>query len=224
MLVLNEGNEIWQLWNSVNLQRRSVWLCICTCIRPYLYWLDVILLTAVWGGGIKYYALLGEHYIILVQQSCWVLYQLEPSDVLLTCTWAVGHYLTFPSPGDVWRHWRHSRSQISHEPSDIIFNLYVSRRTLFLSCTWVCMGLDGSTCSELFPVGTCHFEPPEQPCAVMSGRAPCVPLSREHEERPATGREKMSKCQKNTFVHSILAWATRTTNLRNTLRTVSLRI
>ena len=35
-----------------------------------------------------------------------------------------------------------------------------------------------------------------------SGRAPCVPRSREHEKRPATGREQMPKCQKNTFIHS----------------------
>ena len=33
-----------------------------------------------------------------------------------------------------------------------------------------------------------------------SGRAPCVPRSREHEERPAAGREKKKpKGEKNTF-------------------------
>ena len=42
------------------------------------------------------------------------------------------------------------------------------RRTFFqpvnnVVCTWVCMGLDGSTCSECLPERTCHFEPPE-PC------------------------------------------------------------
>ena len=50
---------------------------------------------------------------------------------------------------------------------------------IFLTCTWICMGLDGSTCSECLPVVTCDLEPPEyvprtsaraQPCAVVSGR------------------------------------------------------
>ena len=78
---------------------------------------------------------------------------------------------------------------ISHdEPSDF-----------FLTCTWVCMGLDGSTCSDGLPVVACDFEPPEHVprtsarahiCAVVFGRTPCVPRSREHEKRPAAGREK----------------------------------
>ena len=34
-----------------------------------------------------------------------------------------------------------------------------------------------------------------------SGRAPCIPRSREHEERPAAGREKKClKGEKNTFI------------------------
>ena len=62
-----------------------------------------------------------------------------------------------------------------------------------------CMGLDGSTCSESLPEGTAHFEPPEhvlrtsaraQNLRAGSGRAPCVPRSREHQKRPAAGREK----------------------------------
>ena len=38
---------------------------------------------------------------------------------------------------------------------------HMTRRTFFLkfSCTWVCMGLGGSTCSKCFPVVTCDFEP-----------------------------------------------------------------
>ena len=67
------------------------------------------------------------------------------------------------------------------------------------------MGLDGSTCSESLPVGTCHFQPPKhvprtsaraQTCAVVSGRAPCVPRSREHEKIPAAGREKNAQVPK----------------------------
>ena len=46
----------------------------------------------------------------------------EQSEILLTCA----------SPSIAWRHWRHSRSQISHEPSDILLTYN----------TWVCMGLD----------------------------------------------------------------------------------
>ena len=42
-IVLIEGNEISQMWNSVGVQMRSLWLCAYeVCIRPYLYWLDVI--------------------------------------------------------------------------------------------------------------------------------------------------------------------------------------
>ena len=72
-------------------------------------------------------------------------------------------------------------------------------RRIFLTCTWLRMGLDGSTCSEFLPVVTYDFEPPEKvprtssrahSCAVVFGRAPCVPRSREHEKRPAAGREK----------------------------------
>ena len=72
------------------------------------------------------------------------------------------------------------------------------------------MGLDGSTCSECLPVVTCDFEPPEHvprtstmapTCAVVFGRAPCVPRSREHEKRPAAGREKNAHVQKNIFIH-----------------------
>ena len=56
---------------------------------------------------------------------------------------------------------------------------------------------------------THSFEPPEhvprtlaraQTCDVVSGRAPCVPRSREHEKRLAAGREKkIPKSQKTHF-------------------------
>ena len=89
---------------------------------------------------------------------------------------------------NVWRHWWHSRSQISHQPSDIL-----------LTCTCICRGLDGPTCSECLPVGTCDFEPPEHvprmsarahTCALVFRRAPFVPRSPEHEKRPAAAKEK----------------------------------
>ena len=76
---------------------------------------------------------------------------------------------------------------------------------ILVTCTWVCMGLEGSTCSESLPVVTCDFEPPEHvpwtsasahTCAMVFGRAPCVPRSREQEKRPAAGREKMPMCIK----------------------------
>ena len=76
------------------------------CMRLYLYWLDVILLTAVWRGGINDHALLGEHYSPVSH---------EPSDIILN----------FPSPSNFWRHWRHSTTQRSHEPSGILS-----------TCTW----------------------------------------------------------------------------------------
>ena len=81
---------------------------------------------------------------------------------------------------------------------------------IFVTCTWVCMGLDGSTCSEYLPVVTCDFEPPEHvpwtsvrahTCAMVFGRATCVPRSREHEKRHAAGRKKMTMCKNNTFIH-----------------------
>ena len=73
------------------------------------------------------------------------------------------------------------------------------------------MDLDGSTCSEGLPVFTFDFESPEHmprtlarahTCASLFRRAPCVPRSREHEKRPAAGRERNADVQKNTFIHS----------------------
>ena len=100
----------------------------------------------------------------------------------------VGEKLFHHQVNIVRRHWWHSRCQISHETSDIR-----------LTCTWVCRCLGGSTCSESLPERTCDFEPPEQVPRTSaraknlragSGRTPCVPWSREHQERPAAGREK----------------------------------
>ena len=89
---------------------------------------------------------------------------------------------------------------MSHEPSDIL-----------LTCTWVCVRLDGCTCSECLPVMTCEFEPPERAprtstrahtCAVVFGRAPCVPRSQEHEKRIAARREINAEVQKISFIQT----------------------
>ena len=72
---------------------------------------------------------------------------------------------------------------------------------LFFKTMWVCVRLDGSMCSECLPVVASFRDsvPPEHgprtsagahTCAVVYGRAPCVPRSREHENRAAAGREK----------------------------------
>ena len=56
---------------------------------------------------------------------------------------------------------------------------HVRRRTFFqpvynVLCTWVCMGLDGSTWSECFPERTCHFDPPEHVPRTSVGAQTCV--------------------------------------------------
>ena len=90
---------------------------------------------------------------------------------------------------NVWRHWWHSRSHISHEPADIL-----------LTCSRVCRGLDGSTCSESlgdWPLWTPRARAPDlgqgPNVRAGSGRAPWVPRCREHEKRPAAGREKSAE-------------------------------
>ena len=45
---------------------------------------------------------------------------------------------------------------------------------ILLSCTWVCMHLDGSTFSESLPERTCHFEPPEHVPRTSARAQTCV--------------------------------------------------
>ena len=74
---LFEGNKFWQLWNSVSVQIRSMRLRIC--MRPYLYWLDVILFTAIWRGRIN------DHELHILSQMY--------NNLAEYCiTWAVGYY------------------------------------------------------------------------------------------------------------------------------------
>ena len=80
---------------------------------------------------------------------------------------------------------------------------------ILLTCTWVCRGLDGSTCSESSPRGvrlstararaTDLGQGPN--LRTGSGRAPCVPRSREHEKRPAAGRDKNAKGPKEQYTY-----------------------
>ena len=178
MLVLLEGNKIWQLWNSLSVQIQSI----------YIGWTLCIINSSMWRGD---------------QWSCIARLTLHHTRTAILLSTAVAHepsdiILTFPSPSNVWRHWRHSRSQISHEPSDIL-----------LTCTWTVghscnlyVGLDGPGWPYVLgitPRGDVRLWTPRvramdlsqgQTCAPVSGRAPCVPRSREHEKRPAAGREK----------------------------------
>ena len=96
----------------------------------------------------------------------------------------------------VWRHW-YSRSQISHEPSDILS-----------TCTWVFRGLDGSTCSESLPERMRHFEPPEhvprssaraQTCVRGPDGLPAWHGAESTRKDPRPEEKKMPKSQKNTF-------------------------
>ena len=104
----------------------------------------------------------------------------------------------------VWRHWWHSRSQISHYPSDLL-----------LTCAWGCRGLDDPTCSEYLPEGTCHFESPEhvprtsataQTCARGPGRLPVCHGAESTRKDPRPEEKEIPKCQKNTlkFLYIVL--------------------
>ena len=111
---------------------------------------------------------------------------------------------TFPSPSisDVWRHWWHSNPRY-----------HMSRRTFFLTCTWVCVHLDGSTCSESFPEGTCHVEPPEQvprtsaraqTCARGLGGLPVCHGVESTRKDPRPEEKKMPRWAKKTHLYIVI--------------------
>ena len=84
------------------------------------------------------------------------------------------------------------------------------RVSLPLTCTWVRRGLDGPTCSESLPEGTCHFEPPEHVprTSVRAKLAPWCPgglpachRAESTRKDPRPEEPKMPKCQKNAFIH-----------------------
>ena len=117
----------------------------------------------------------------LILPRSWRLYLIVLKVGACLASWCLGN--TFPSPSNICGHLRHSSSYVSHEPSD-----------MFSTWTWVCMGLVGFRCLECLPVVTCDFEPPEHglrtsarayACAVVIGRAPCMPRSPEREKRHA---------------------------------------
>ena len=107
---------------------------------------------------------------------------------------------TFPSPSKYClTTLMTARFQISHETSDII-----------LTCTWVCRGLDGSTCSESLPEWTCDFQPPEhmprtsaraQTCVRGPGGLPACHGAESTRKDPRQEEKKMLKGQKNTFTY-----------------------
>ena len=83
---------------------------------------------------------------------------------------------------------------------------HMSRRTLFYPVpgTWVRIGLDGSTCSESPPMGTCHFEPPEYGPNLHPGvRAGSLRATEQRAREKTRGRKRKSaEVPKNIFIHS----------------------
>ena len=84
-------------------------------------------------------------------------------------------------------------------------------RVYYVPGTWVCMGLDGSTCSESLPEGTCRFEPPghvpwtwvrAQTCVRGPGGLSACHGAKSTIKDPRPGEKKMSKGQKSTFIRA----------------------
>ena len=75
---VTSSNDVSHYWAEQNLTAVELSECTNTkyvawiCMRPYLHWLDVILLTAVWGRGI--HALLGEHRCDMTRWTLLTLY------------------------------------------------------------------------------------------------------------------------------------------------------
>ena len=93
------------------------------------------------------------------------------------------------------------------------FNLVLRSNVL---CTWVYMGLDGSTCSESLPERTCHFEPPEhvprtsaraQTCVRGPDGLPACHGAESTRKDPRPEERKMPKGQKNPFIHICIYFA-----------------
>ena len=94
----------------------------------------------------------------------------EPSDILLTFV-GVGENFSI------------TKRVMSDGIDDIQDPRYHKRRRSFFKLVknvpvimyvWVCMGLDGSTCSECLPERTCHFQPPEHVPRTSTGAQTCV--------------------------------------------------
>ena len=89
--------------------------------------------------------------------------------------------------------------QISLETSDIL-----------LTYTWVCRGLDGSTCPESLPERTCDFEAPEhvprtsaraQTCVRGPGGLPACHGAESTRKHLRPEEKQMPKGKKNTFMY-----------------------
>ena len=94
--------------------------------------------------------------------------------------------------------------------SRILKNIRIPSDILF-TCAWVCMHLDGSTCSECLPERTCHFQPPEHVPRTSAGAQTCVlgpggltvchgAESTRNDPRPE--EIKMPKGEKNIFIYT----------------------
>ena len=77
---------------------------------------------------------------------------------------------------------------------------------------WVCMDLDGSTCSECLPERTCHFQPPEHVPRTSTGAQTCVwgpcgiPVCHGAESTtkdPRPEEKKMSNSEENNFLYGV---------------------
>ena len=78
---------------------------------------------------------------------------------------------------------------------------------------WAWMALRARNAPPWLLANFRDFEPPEHvtrisarahTCALVFGRAPCVPRSREHGKRLAAGREKNADVQKKTHLHVVI--------------------
>ena len=79
------------------------------------------------------------------------------------------------------------------------------KRNIILTCTWVCMGLDASTCSESLPERTCDFNPPEhvprtsaraQTCVRAPGGLPACHGAESTRKDPRPEENKVPKGRK----------------------------
>ena len=90
---------------------------------------------------------------------------------------------------------------------------HMRRRTKLFNnalCTWVCMGLDGSTRTECLPERTCHFEPPEHVPRTSSraqtyvrgpGGLPACHGAESTRNDPRPEEKKMPKGKKHMYTY-----------------------
>ena len=140
----------------------------------------------------------GDGYLWDIIYIGWAWYCKQQYDVRWKIRWTPGHSFHLPSPSSFWRHLTFNIPYITCEPSDIFltctwavgnsFNLYVGLQ----GPGWLyALGIPPRVNLPLWPPRACATDLGQGPnVRAGSGRAPCVPRSRDHEERPAAGREK----------------------------------